>query len=196
MLVDQKAPDLITSRWLNDGESTGVGNEFSQWLSDQLGKVVVIHAFQMLCPGCVSHSIPQAKKMYDLFPQEKVAIIGLHSVFEHHDVMNELALKAFIHEYRIPFPVAIDQPQADSDIPLTMSLYRMQGTPTLIVIDKQGIIRLNHFGRLDDMVVGSFVSQLIYETSAQDNIDSQQQELTKRGKNKNTLACDEKGCSL
>jgi len=39
----------------------------------------------------------------------------------------------------------------------------MQGTPTLILIDKAGNLRLNHFGQLSDMLVGNMIGQLLME---------------------------------
>lgn len=75
-------------------------------------------------------------------------MIGLHAVFEHHDVMTVDALKVFVEEYRIAFPVAIDKPADSGTIPNTMASYQMRGTPTLIIIDQKGRVRLNHFGRM------------------------------------------------
>ena len=59
-------------------------------LADLRGRVVAIEAFQMLCPGCVQHGLPQAQRLHRLFRREDVVVIGLHTVFEHHDVMAEL----------------------------------------------------------------------------------------------------------
>ncbi len=72
------------------------------------GKVVVAHAFQMLCPGCVQHALPQMMRVRELFDEHEVAVIGLHTVFEHHEAMKPLALRAFAHEYRIDVPLGID----------------------------------------------------------------------------------------
>ena len=92
--------------------------DVSQWLGPEppartlgglRGKVVVIEAFQMLCPGCVSHGIPLAKKVHASVGGE-VVVIGLHSVFEHHEAMTPVSLAAFLHEYRVTFPVAVDRP--------------------------------------------------------------------------------------
>lgn len=127
------------------------------------GKVVVIHAFQMLCPGCVTHGIPQSGAIYDLYAEEDVQVIGLHTVFEHHDVMTIDALKAFVAEYRIPFPIAVDRPSESGAIPMTMARYQMGGTPTIIVLDKKGRFRLNHFGRMSDMKIGSIIGGLLAE---------------------------------
>jgi hypothetical protein len=152
----QVAPELMVSHWLNTDSAIT--------LAALRGRVVVVHAFQMLCPSCVSHGLPQAAKIAATFPRADVAVIGLHTVFEHHAVMGVEALKAFVHEYRIDFPVGVDKASAESAIPLTMQAYRMQGTPSLVLIDRQGIVRLHHFGRMDDMQLGALIGQLVMET--------------------------------
>ncbi len=81
--------ELITSTWLNSDREIK--------LQDLIGRVVVVHTFQMLCPGCVSHGIPQAIKIRKCFNEADLVVLGLHTVFEHHDVMGEEALKVFLH---------------------------------------------------------------------------------------------------
>ncbi|MCK0070068.1 redoxin family protein [Kordiimonas laminariae] len=152
------APELDVTEWLNTTEPLN--------LQKLRGKVVVIEAFQMLCPGCVSHSLPQAIKIAQLFPQKDVQVIGLHTVFEHHAAQGSReALEAFIHEYKIPFPVAIDR-QTDKHLPATMETYQMQGTPTLILVDKEGRLRKQKFGMTNDMQIGAEIMSLIGENSA------------------------------
>jgi len=150
------APEWSVSEWLNTPTALT--------LESLRGRVVVLHAFQMLCPGCVAQALPQAKAIHAAFPIETVKVIGLHTVFEHHEAMTATALKAFVHEYRLSFPIGIDQHDADRPIPLTMRTYGLEGTPTLIVIDKAGYIRLHHFGHLDDLRVGAVIGQLLTET--------------------------------
>lgn len=151
------APALDVVSWINTPKP------FT--LSQLKGKVVVIHAFQMLCPGCVAHGIPQAAAIHDFYKEDDVQVIGLHTVFEHHDVMTLDALKVFAAEYRIPFPIAIDRPAESEAIPKTMARYQMRGTPTLIVLDKNGNVRLNHFGRISDMQIGSLLGSLLAENN-------------------------------
>ena len=152
------APELQVSEWFNTPGPLS--------LAALRGRVVLLHAFQMLCPGCVSHGLPQAAQVGKLFPRGDVSVIGLHTVFEHHDVMTSAALRAFIHEYRLPFPVGIDQAAADGDIPLTMRAYALRGTPSLVLIDRQGRVRLNHFGQIDDLALGALIGQLMAEGEA------------------------------
>lgn len=130
------------------------------------GRVVVLHAFQMLCPGCVSHGLPQAKRVAAAFSPSDVAVVGLHSVFEHHEVMGPPALRAFLHEYAIDFPVGVDQPGDDGPLPKTMARYQMRGTPTLVLIDRSGRLRVQAFGRADDLWVGAAVGGLVEEGSS------------------------------
>lgn len=148
------APALDTSAWINTAPLS---------LTQLRGKVVIMYAFQMLCPGCVTHGIPQASAIYELYKNEDLQVIGLHTVFEHHNVMTKEALSAFISEYGIRFPVAIDTPSESRSMPKTMALYQMRGTPTLIMLDKQGRVRLHHFGHMSDLQVGSFIGRLLAE---------------------------------
>jgi peroxiredoxin len=152
------APELEVSAWFNTLAPVT--------LEALRGRVVVLHAFQMLCPGCVSHGIPQAKAIRGLFRQADVAVIGLHSVFEHHAAMNDGALAAFLHEYRIDFPVAVDRPSEDGPVPRTMRRYGLQGTPSLLLFDRAGRLRHTLFGRIDDLRAGALIGQLLAEAPA------------------------------
>ena len=84
-------------------------------LADLRGQVMLVHAFQMLCPGCVVHAIPQARQVHEQFAVQGVAMIGLHTVLEHHDAIQAHALAAFIHEYDLRFPVGVDARSADAN---------------------------------------------------------------------------------
>ena len=94
--IGSDAPEWSVEQWLNhEGELA---------LADLRGRVVAVEAFQMLCPGCVSHGLPQAQRVREEFGEDDVVVVGLHSVFEHHDAMRPRALAAFLHEYRVRFP--------------------------------------------------------------------------------------------
>jgi hypothetical protein len=80
----------------------------------------LIHAFQRLCPGCVDQGLPQAMKVHQLFSASEVMVLGLHTVFEHHEAMTPNTLKALLHEYRITFPLGVDLPAANNPISTTM----------------------------------------------------------------------------
>lgn len=159
------APPLAVSQWFNTDQPIS--------LERLTGQVVVIEAFQMLCPGCVSHGLPQAQRIASTFPGE-VTVLGLHTVFEHHDAMSPVSLAAFLHEYRIGFPVGVDSHDQPGGTPITMTRYQMRGTPSLILIDRAGRVRLNAFGHVDDLVVGAALARLIDEPPPSNGCDPKQ----------------------
>ena len=120
-----KAPEWQTTSWLNTKEPLS--------LAMLRGRVVMLHAFQMLCPGCVARGIPQAQRVQAAFAGAPLSVVGMHTVFEHHDAMQLPSLKAFLHEYRIGFPVGVDTHDPTGDIPITMARYQLRGTPSLFV---------------------------------------------------------------
>ena len=149
------APPLVVSQWFNTQQPIT--------LDSLRGRVVALHTFQMLCPGCVTHGLPQAVRLSNTFDAKELRVIGLHTVFEHHEVMTAAALKVFIHEYRLSFPIGIDQPDPATGLPLTMQAYGLQGTPSLVLLDKTGRVRLHQLGQLDDLLVGAMIGRLLQE---------------------------------
>ena len=125
------------------------------------GRVVVVLAFQMLCPGCVAHALPLAARVHRLFPREDLAMIGLHTVFEHHAAMTPTALAAFVHEYRLPFPIGVDRADGAGPLPATMRAYAMRGTPTWLLYDRAGRLRRHWFGEIDPLLLGAQIGALL-----------------------------------
>ena len=179
------APPLRISQWFN--------TEAPITLASLRGRTVLLHAFQMLCPACVSHGLPQALRARELFAPEDLAVIGLHTVFEHHAVMSAAALEAFIAEYRLTIPIGIDAAEAASRIPLTMQAYRLDGTPSVVLLDRRGHIRLTHFGLIDDMAIGGAIGRLIAEPDAAEAPDLLDPAHSGPG---TAAACDDDGCAV
>ncbi len=147
-------PELHVSQWFNtDRDIT---------LASLQGKVIVVEAFQMLCPGCVMHGLPLVQKVQQVFAEQSVAVIGLHAVFEHHDAMTPVSLAAFLHEFRITFPVGVDTP-GEGSLPKTMEAFQMRGTPSMLIFDKTGALRAHHFGEVSELALGAEISTLLCE---------------------------------
>lgn len=168
-MAEPLAPALSVSRWFNvSAANVGAGSDSTALSLDSLrGRPVFLHAFQMLCPGCVQHAVPQSLKVAEAFSRSDLAVIGMHTVFEHHAVMGPDALAVYLHENRIRYPVGVDA-YRDNDparhpLPLTMAAYAMQGTPTMILIDRQGRLRRQHFGMTDDLRLGAEIATLLAE---------------------------------
>jgi hypothetical protein len=153
------APELLVQTWFNTDRPLQ--------LAGLRGRVVVLVAFQVLCPNSIAYGIPQARRIHETFAPNDVAVVGLHATFEHHDAYAPALINAFLHEYRLKFPVALDSANAASPIPHTMERYKMRGTPSLVLIDRRGLIRKHTFGAADDLALGAQIGALIQEPPAE-----------------------------
>ena len=154
-------PPLQVAQWLNTAKPLT--------LEDFRGRVLLVEVFQLLCPGCAQHSLPQARKVADYFDPEDVAVIGLHSVFEHHEAQDRRdVLAAFLQENRLNFPVGMDAPGKDG-VPETFRAYGMRGTPTALLFDRAGNLAMQHFGQADDLALGSAITRVMLA----DNVSQQ-----------------------
>jgi hypothetical protein len=70
------APELAVSEWFNTPAPLT--------LAGLRGRPVFIHSFQLLCPRCVSDSIPQVQLIERIFGHTDLQVIGIHTVIEHH----------------------------------------------------------------------------------------------------------------
>ncbi|MBT5549784.1 MAG: TlpA family protein disulfide reductase [Nitrospina sp.] len=201
-LVDSPAVDLDIEEWVS-GPSTNISRE--------LGKPILIKVFQVNCPGCFTHGIPEILQIMNKFSDSPLLVWGLATAFEDFHLNNLANLKLLIKsgevvgetfevlnasgllnddhlDYSIPFPVAWDKvvpyepsdylvathkfiekdfPQFDS-FPIknqklitnqvlsylkqknfearTFEAYQLKGTPSTLLIDKNGILRGKWFG--------------------------------------------------
>ena len=201
-LVDSLAIDLDVEEWVL-GPSTNISNE--------LGKPILIKVFQVNCPGCFTHGIPEILEIRNKFIDFPLLIWGLATAFGDFHLNNLENLKKLIDsgevvgetlevlsakgllnnnrlDYSITFPVALDKvvpyhpsdylfeaqnfikkdfPQFDS-FPVknqklisdqvmtylkqkkfeakTFETYQLKGTPSTLLIDKNGILRGKWFG--------------------------------------------------
>lgn len=127
------------------------------------GRVVLVETFQMLCPGCVYNGLPQAQRAHRAFAREGVVVLGLHTVFEHHDVMGPDALRTFVAEFGLAFRVGIDRSVPGRPMPSTMTRYGLEGTPSTILADRAGRVRHISLGAMDDLRLGALLGRLLSE---------------------------------
>ena len=200
--VNLKAIDLEVEEWLG-GPSTNISNE--------LGRPILIKVFQVNCPGCFSHGIPEVLEVRKKFIDTPLLVWGLATAFEDFHINTFENLQRLIDtgevvgetlevliasgllnnnclDYSIPFPVAWDKviPHHSDDYLLdaqnfikkdfpqfdnfptknqklitkqvvsylknkkfeakTFDAYQLQGTPSTLLIDKNGILRGKWFG--------------------------------------------------
>nr|WP_269328336.1 TlpA disulfide reductase family protein [Kineosporia mesophila] len=114
---------------------------------DLAGRVVLLYAFQMLCPMCVNEATPLINRIYGRVQQrDDVRVIGLHTVFENHAQQGPEALAGYLSRAGVRFPVGIDLNDGTDDAPVTMRRLLLMGTPSLVTVDAKGVIRERLFG--------------------------------------------------
>lgn len=142
MFNPEEPPQFETSRWFNADKPL---------TRDSLkGRVLMVTVFQAQCQASVRHALPQAQRIANAFNDDEVAVVGLHSAFENQDKQTPGAVEALLKELSIAFPVAIDKPNVKK-LPRTFAAYELQGTPTVLLFDRQGRLRRHYLGQVDDV---------------------------------------------
>ncbi len=155
MFDPESPPELSIAAWFNADPATT--------LASLKGKVIVLAAFQQHCAGSLKHGLPQAARIAATFSDDEVVVIGLNTPFENPETQDRAALEAFVAEHELPFPVALDKAGAEGNLPETMEAFEIQGTPTVLLFDRQGRLRRHYLGQVDDLRLGAEVMALTIE---------------------------------
>ena len=121
-VIGQKAPNFGVSEWVQ-----GTPTNFDQ----EKDKIVLLEVFQVNCPGCFMHAIPEAINIYNKYKDDGVRVLGLATAFEDFDKNTLENLKMLVETgevvgdtkealtmygqlkegklpYKIPFPLGMD----------------------------------------------------------------------------------------
>ena len=129
-VIGEKVPNFGVSEWVQ-GAPTNFDNEKDH--------IVILEVFQVNCPGCFMHALPEAISIYNKFKDEGVRVLGLATAFEDFDknTLDNLKMLAETGEvigetknalstygqlkdgnklaYKIPFPLGMDNLTKTSD---------------------------------------------------------------------------------
>ncbi|MFI5211639.1 MAG: TlpA family protein disulfide reductase [Ignavibacteria bacterium] len=108
-------------------------------LSDLKGKVILVDFWASWCVPC-KKSMPHIIELYNNRADSSFTVIAVN-VDEERSKIEEFANSI---STQFPFPVIFDK---DSKLP---SLYNVEGMPTTIIIDKEGLIRFKETGFTND----------------------------------------------
>ena len=122
-VIGEKVPNFGVSEW-----AQGAPTNFDQ----EKDHIVLLEVFQVNCPGCFMHAIPEAINIYNKYKDEGVRVIGLATAFEDFDkntldnlkmlaetgvVIGETRVAFSMNgqlqdgnklSYKIPFPLGMD----------------------------------------------------------------------------------------
>jgi len=127
-----KAPEFKIDTWFNSPPVK---------LSEQKGKVTVVHFYAFGCGNCI-RSLPYYNDWYNGFPKRSFSIIGIHRPETKQEriieKVREKAAKA-----NMKYPIAIDN---DS---LAWDSWANRIWPSIYLIDKNGFVRYWWYGELN-----------------------------------------------
>ena len=122
-VIGEKVPNFGVSDWVQ-----GAPTNFDQ----EKDHIVLVEVFQVNCPGCFMHALPEAIEIYNKYKDDGVRVIGIATAFEDFDknTLDNLKMLAETGEivgetksafqmsgqlqegdklpYKIPFPLAMD----------------------------------------------------------------------------------------
>ena len=123
-VIGEKAPNFGVSEWVQ-----GTPTNFDQ----EKDKIVILEVFQVNCPGCFMHALPEAVNIYNKYKDDGVRVLGIATAFEDFDKNTLDNLKMLVEtgevigetksalsmygqlqegnklSYKIPFPLGMDQ---------------------------------------------------------------------------------------
>ena len=145
--------EIVLSKWLNLNQENSVDLKSPT--------IRFIHFFQVHCPGCIEFGIPETVEVFQKYHSDELKVFAIHSVFEDHAHQDECALQEFITRQKLPFAVGIDKHLEGEWMPQTMKNYDLQGTPTTLIIDREGFIQLCHLGHFDRTRLHNYLDKLL-----------------------------------
>lgn len=138
-IVGRAAPEWNVSQW----QQLPAGKK-SINVGDYAGKVTYLYFFQSWCPGCHREGFPTLvalTKKYENDPS--VAFVAIQTTFEGHAINTAEKLKKMADRYDLEIPFG--QSAGDTGTPDIMRKYRSGGTPWVVIIDQQGVVRFDGF---------------------------------------------------
>ena len=120
--IGEKAPNLKLGKWVQ-GMDTNIDGEGDN--------VKLVEVFQVNCPGCFMHSIPEIINIYNKYKMEGLSVFGVATAFEDYDKNTLENLEMLLTtgevvgdtkqaltqygqldngklQFKIPYPVAMD----------------------------------------------------------------------------------------
>jgi thiol-disulfide isomerase/thioredoxin len=136
-LIGTLAPELDVSRWIEGKQGE------PKSLSELRGKVVLLDFWAMWCGPCVV-AFPRLREFQSKYADRGLEIIGVTKLYGRSDTEESLAreqefksLQNYKAKHQLTYPFAVGK----MDDVTNEERYGLAGMPTIILIDRRGVVR-------------------------------------------------------
>ncbi|HXI14620.1 MAG TPA: redoxin domain-containing protein [Thermoanaerobaculia bacterium] len=144
-LLEQSAPALKPADWI--GSKT-------QTLKSLQGKVVLLDFWATWCKPCIE-MYPEMRTWVDEFKPQGLVILGITNLSR----QTLTQVQRFFERQKLPWPVVVD-PKNGTHIE-----YGVSPIPHTFLIDRKGVVRLEHRGGGDLTAIKTKIKELLAETA-------------------------------
>jgi thiol-disulfide isomerase/thioredoxin len=137
-LIGTPAPELDVSRWIEGKQGA------PQSLSQLRGKVILLDFWAMWCGPCVV-AFPRLRDFQSRYADKGLEIIGVTKLYGRSDTEESLtreqefkSLQNYKAKHQLSYPFAVGK----MDDVTNEERYGVAGIPTMILIDRRGVVRL------------------------------------------------------
>jgi len=118
-----------------------------QRLSDLGGSVVLLNFWATWCSPCEAE-MPMLNAVYQRYRDRGLVIVAVN--FDE----PEAAVREFSDRLDLSFPVVLDPGGK------VQQLYRVRGYPTTFIVDREGVVQVEHIGILSEANVNAYLEDL------------------------------------
>ena len=127
--VGGAAPEITAERWINSKGLT---------LKELRGKVVLVEFWTFGCYNCRNVE-PHVRAWHEKYAGQGLVVVGIHSPEQSFE-RDFTKVQKYVQDHGISYPIAVDNDFAIWD------RFGNNAWPSLYLIDKRGLVRLQHIG--------------------------------------------------